>query len=205
MSQADRLLQLRNKFELTPDEMAEALRVAPAELAAMECGEQQIAVAIAGRAASVFCISDAWLLAGAESMFPKPGLGKPVTQLQRARRNLGVPPERMATLIGVDASEYLAYETGKRRLPPQVVSKARERIGLNPAFLQTGKGEMFLDGEGSLIPDDGLSPPSFGLEPETKSSGAVADLIDIFRGLDSETQYAAIVLLRAMTTSKRGG
>lgn len=86
----------------------------------------------------------------------------PSERLRLARKRIGKSQAYIAKVFKVSTRGYQYYESGEREIPASKLDLAKEQIGLNPDWIYDGKGEMFLEERGSLIPDDGLSPPDLG-------------------------------------------
>jgi len=65
-------------------------------------------------------------------------------RLQEFRKTLGITQKEFAKLFGVSEITIRRYELGKTKLDVDFILQLKERFNLNPNWLLTGEGEMFI-------------------------------------------------------------
>lgn len=65
-------------------------------------------------------------------------------RLKIVRKALGLKQKEIAEAIGVSQVAYSQYETGVRVFQQRYVKALEREFGVNPNWLQSGEGEMFL-------------------------------------------------------------
>jgi transcriptional regulator with XRE-family HTH domain len=68
---------------------------------------------------------------------------RPADRLKAVRKRLGKSQAAMAKLLKLSTSGYQNYERGERELPATVIDRAQDELGVNPAWLWDGVGDMF--------------------------------------------------------------
>lgn len=73
------------------------------------------------------------------------------TRLRLFRLEKGISQLKMAKKIGVAQNTYSRYESGKTAPDFKFVYKLRDLFGVNPDWLATGEGEMFVRRKGESV------------------------------------------------------
>jgi len=75
---------------------------------------------------------------------PSTGYDRTSERLREVREELGLTQERMGQRLGYSQSTYQRYESGKNKLPLDLVNGLKAEFSVNPDWLVSGEGEMFI-------------------------------------------------------------
>ena len=70
-----------------------------------------------------------------------------IERLKLVRKALGFSQRQFAKEIGVAQGTYSLFETGGRVFQPRYIETLKLKFSVNPEWLETGKGDMFLQSE----------------------------------------------------------
>jgi len=75
-------------------------------------------------------------------------------RLKAVRMYLGLSQKELANLLGVSEITVRRYEIGKIEIPKTVALALKGLYNLNPTWLLTGEGEMFIKKEEEAVSDE---------------------------------------------------
>ena len=85
-------------------------------------------------------------------------------RLKELRYKLGLSQREFAEKLGIHYMTLSRYESGKYSLSDRFITKLKETFKVNPRWLLTGEGEMFLPKD---KPTEALKVEAFGLKGAT--------------------------------------
>lgn len=68
-------------------------------------------------------------------------------RLRMARKALGLNQKELAKELGVAQATYCQFETGVRVFQPRYIEMLKIKYSVNPEWLESGNGDMFLQSE----------------------------------------------------------
>jgi len=74
-------------------------------------------------------------------------------RLKILRERLGLTQKEIAEKIRISLRAWQNYELGLRKIPSEVIKALYEHLGINPTWLLTGKGPMFIEGKTTKVVD----------------------------------------------------
>lgn len=77
-------------------------------------------------------------------------------RLKSAREKLNLSQNQLANILNIHKQSVSRYETGERNITQKMITKLVELLNINPTWLLTGQGNMFLESDhllGSVAPN----------------------------------------------------
>ena len=109
------------------------------------------------------------------------------TRIKQLRENLGLSQQHFGKIINIAPSTISSLETGHRQLTERNITIICDTFNVNPEWLRTGEGEMFLTSPKSSVED---------LRKEYNLSDIEYELIKSYLDLpiDKRNEFAKILV-----------
>ena len=92
-------------------------------------------------------------------------------RIKQVRKELKINQQQFANLLGITERTLRNYEKGEREIPHSVIQKLTHLFNINPTWLLTGQGSMFLQ------PEE---------EPKDEKEKIIKEFADYLRAQDYE-------------------